>query len=161
MKSKQLGIFVIVALTMMVNACSSIPGLGGGSDSDSANTGLVNMLTSQLGVSNDQAMGGAGALLGLAKSTLSSGDFAMVGKAIPGMDSLLGAAPKDSKLSDKLSTVLGDNAKKTTGLGDVAGSFSKLGLSPDMVGKFAPVIMSYAQSNGGDDVMSLLKGVWQ
>ncbi len=164
MKRKLLGSFFVLALIMTVNGCSSIPGIGGGGDSASTSMGLVSLLTSQLGVSNDQAMGGAGALLGLAKSSLSSGDFASVGKSIPGMSSLLAAAPKSAGLGDKLGGVgelLGGDAQKAAGLGAVAGSFSKLGLSPDMAGKFAPVIMNYAQSNGGDGVMNLLKGVWK
>jgi hypothetical protein len=40
----------------------------------------------------------------------------------------------------------------------LASSFSSLGLSSDMVGKFVPVILEYAKSKGGDGVSSILQG---
>jgi Protein of unknown function VcgC/VcgE (DUF2780) len=45
------------------------------------------------------------------------------------------------------------------GLTSVAGSFQKLGLSPEMVGQFVPVIEQYVSSKGGSGVASLLGGV--
>ena len=49
---------------------------------------LIGALTSQLGVSNDQARGGAGSLFGLAKDSLSPGDFSSLSSAVPGIDGL-------------------------------------------------------------------------
>ncbi len=42
------------------------------------------------------------------------------------------------------------------GLASVAGAFESLGLSPDMVSKFIPVITQFVQSKGGANVASLL-----
>jgi hypothetical protein len=42
-------------------------------------------------------------------------------------------------------------------LTELAGSFSQLGLGGDMVGKFIPIVLEYAQGKGGDTVASLLK----
>ena len=36
-------------------------------------------------------------------------------------------------------------------------SFSSLGLSPDMVGKYTDIILDYVQSEGGQQAMTLLK----
>ena len=43
-------------------------------------------------------------------------------------------------------------------MGDLAGQFGKLGLSPGSIKEFIPVILEYAQSEGGTQVMNLLKG---
>lgn len=147
-------------LVMVVSACSSIPGLSGNGGAGASTMGLVSSLTKNLGVSNEQAMGGAGALLGLAKKTLSSSEFAKISESIPGMDSLLSAAPKAAGLTEKLGG-LGGSTDTASGLASVAGSFSKLGLSPDMAGKFVPEILDYTKSSGGEGVMNMLKGAWK
>ncbi len=164
MKIKALKISFVSVLIILLSACSSIPGLDGGGESSTPAMGLVSALTKKLGVSNDQAMGGTGALFGLAKKALSSSDFAKVSESIPGMDSLLAAAPKASGLTEKLGglgAVMGGGAEKAAGLAGVAGSFSKLGLSPEMAGKFVPEILEYAKSSGGENVMNMLKGAWK
>jgi hypothetical protein len=43
------------------------------------------------------------------------------------------------------------------GLTTLADSFSKIGLSPDMVNKFVPVILDFVKSEGGQQAMTLLK----
>src|SRR5262249_49782470 len=55
--------------------------------------GLVGQLTSKLGVTPEQATGGAGAIFGLAKTKMSPADFSKLSGVIPGMDKFLGAAP--------------------------------------------------------------------
>ena len=59
-----------------------------------ADMGLVDLLTSQLGVTKDQATGGAGSIFQLAKQNLNVEDFSSVAKAVPGIDQMMGAAPK-------------------------------------------------------------------
>src|SRR2546430_16338330 len=54
---------------------------------------LVGALTQQLGVTEQQATGGAGAIFGLAKSKLSPDNFGQVASVVPGMEGLLQAAP--------------------------------------------------------------------
>ena len=60
---------------------------------------ILNMLIDQLGVTEDQARGGAGAILSLAKEKLGDTDFSKVAQAIPGMEDLLGAAPESGGLA--------------------------------------------------------------
>ena len=121
--------------------------------------GLVDLLSSKLGVTKDQAAGGAGSIFQLAKQNLSGKDFSSVAKAVPGIDQMMGAAPKvegSSSSLGKISSMVGNNK-----LGEMAGltsSFEKLGLSGDMVGKFTPIILDYVKNKGGEHVMSLLKG---
>ena len=115
---------------------------------------LVGSLSKELGSSPEQAAGAAGALFGLAKTRLQPEEFTQVATAVPGMDSLLAAAPAlggSSAMSQ-----LGGSA---SGLASMAGAFSKLGLSPAMVSKAVPVLTSFVSKSGGEGVGKLLGGV--
>lgn len=124
-------------------------------------TDLVKILTDQLGVTGEQASGGAGAIFNYAKSKLSADDFATVTKALPGIDSLIAAAPEtgsSSKLLGGIKSLAGSQAGSAEAMSSLSGSFSKLGMSSDMVGKFIPIVLDYAKTNGGTAVMNILKG---
>src|SRR5215218_7921665 len=107
---------------------------------------LVGKLTKELSITPEQAIGGSGALFGLAKSRLKPEDFTKVSDAVPGMDGLLKAAPKPKGGSmaalGALSTVL---PGKAGGLASVATSFKSLGLSPEMAVKFVPVMTKFVK----------------
>ena len=121
--------------------------------------GLVDLLSSKLGVTKDQAAGGAGSIFQLAKQNLSVKDFSSVAKAVPGIDQMMGAAPKvegSSSSLGKISSMMGSN--KLGGIAGLTSSFEKLGLSGNMVGKFTPIILDYVKNRGGEQVMNLLKG---
>jgi len=114
---------------------------------------LVGELTKALSITPAQASGGAGALFGLAKSRLSPADFSKVAGSVPGIDGLIKSAPPASKSLQGLSGLGG-----VGGLASVAGSFQKLGLSPDMASKFVPVLTKFVEAKGGSSVSSLLAG---
>lgn len=119
---------------------------------------LIGQLVSQLGVQDAQAKGGAGLLLKLAQSKL-GGDFSKVMQAIPDAKELISAAPAAggaSKLLGGLASALGGG--KAGDLAALAGGFSQLKLDPGMIGKFVPIILSFVQSKGGQDVLKLLAG---
>jgi hypothetical protein len=121
---------------------------------------LVGQLTKQLSVTPAQATGGAGALFSLAKSRLSPADFSKVATAVPGMSSFLKAAPAAGDTSE-LSSLASSLPGGMGNLASTASAFQKLGLSPDMVGKFAPILTNFVQSKGGAGVASLLSGAIQ
>ncbi len=58
------------------------------------NSELVGTVMSQLGLTQTQAEGGLGSLLGLAKTSLGQESFSPIADSIPGIDGLLAAAPK-------------------------------------------------------------------
>jgi hypothetical protein len=118
---------------------------------------LIGTLVDTLGVTEDQATGGSGAVFREAKNNMSSGDYSQLLKAVPGIDSLMSAAPQVGGLTGKATSLLGGSAGSATGMANLADSFSKLGLASDMVKQFLPVIMDYVQSEGGDQAMMLLK----
>jgi len=120
------------------------------------NAELADMIAKELKVTPKQATGGAGSLFGLAKTRLSPEDFSKVASAVPGMDGLLKAAPKAS--SSNLGSLGSSLPGQAGALGAVAGQFKKLGLSPDMVAKFVPILTKFAESKGGASVASILGG---
>ena len=124
-------------------------------------TGLVDLLSTQLGVTKDQAQGGAGSIFQLAKQNLGVEDFSIIAKAVPGIDQMMGAAPKVEESSGALgsiSSMMGSKSDKLGGMAGLANSFEKLGLTADMMEKFTPIILDYVKNKGGEYAMNLLKG---
>lgn len=121
---------------------------------DSASPELVGAITKELGVTPTQAQGGAGALLGLAKTRLKTDEFAKVSAAVPGTDALLKAAPAAKGLAG-----IGGGMGGALGLASLAGSFKQLGLSPAQAAKMVPVLTNFVQSKGAGEAATLLGGV--
>jgi hypothetical protein len=131
--------------------------------------GLLNTLGSQLDITPEQAIGGAGAMLGLARNQLSGQDFSELSKTVPGLaqiagnsaisgltglGGLLGAGSDKNALLDGL---LG-NVKDTK---DLNNAFSALGMDTGMVGVFAPVILQYLGQQGvAGSLLQNLGGIW-
>ncbi|MBV4549854.1 DUF2780 domain-containing protein [Pseudomonas sp. SWRI102] len=131
--------------------------------------GLLNTLGSELKITPEQAVGGAGAMLGLAKNRLSEPQFSELSKSVPGLDQiagnsaigglnglggLLGGGSDKSALLDGL---LG-NVKDT---GDLNDAFSALGMDSGMIGQFAPIILQYLGQQGvASSLLQNLGGIW-
>ena len=76
--------FAFFAVTLMLcPACAQMQSMG---LSTSATDTLTSLLTSQLGVTSNQAMGGVGSILSLAKERLSAVNFRTFSTLIPGAD---------------------------------------------------------------------------
>lgn len=136
-------------------ATTAAPGVTSG-------TGLTGLLMQQLGVTQPQAAGGAGALFQLAKSKMSGGDFTTLSNSVPEMPSLLAAAPAAGASGG--GGMAGDLAGMAGGMGGtggnmlgLAGSFQQLGLAPDMVQKFIPIVVQYVEGSGGSAVAGALQ----
>ncbi len=117
---------------------------------------LVKSISEKLSVKPEQAAGGVGSIFNYAKGKLSPEDFGKVSSAIPEMDSLLSAAPAMDSTTATAMAKLGSSA---AGIASLGSSFEKLGLSPDMVGKFVPEILNYTQLKGGDATKNILANV--
>ncbi len=132
---------------------------------------LIEQLVSQLGVTNEQAEGGVGALLKMAQEKLSDGDFSQVGELIPGLDDLIGKAPEAAAgggdgggLMGAIGGVaeamgMGDAADKLGDLSSLSAIFEQLGLDTEMIAKFAAAVMEFLKSKGGEQVVTILQGV--
>jgi hypothetical protein len=129
-----------------------------------ASPDLVGALSKEMGASQEQAAGAAGALFGMAKSRLTASEFSQVANAVPGMDLLLKAIPTGGGTSnDPIIGALTGSVSNVGGsaanLSVVSNAFSKLGLSPTLVVKAIPVLTSFVTKSGGANVGSLLAGV--
>ena len=122
---------------------------------------LTDTLVKKLSISNEQAQGGAGALFQLAKSNLDAGQFAALSKAVPEMDSLLSAAPKQSGglsgLAGGASSALGEANNPYGNLAGLASAFKVLNLSPDSVDEFVPVVVDYVRTKSGALTANMLQ----
>ena len=123
---------------------------------------LIQMLTSQLGISDEQASGGAGLIFKMAKDTLGGDDFSQVSSAIPDIENLISSAPASGGLGNALgglASSLGGDAGQLGNLASLAGGFKKLNLDSGLMSKFIPVVMSFVQSKGGDSIKGILEKV--
>ena len=134
---------LLVVLALGAGCASSTPATG------LASNPLISSLTSGLGVTSDQAVGGTGAMMGLAQNKLSPDQFSAVSNSIPGLGDITKAA----------GPLLG--GANLSSVADVQGAFSKLGMSPDTVAKFAPVITSAVEKTAGPQVAGLFGGLFK
>ena len=111
---------------------------------------LMKMLTSQLGVTEDQAKGGLGSYLTLLQEKLSKGDFDKIASLVPGASGYLDTAKKLGAVTGPLSNLAGLN-----------GALGKLGMNPETVAKFTPTVTDYLGKAGGSGVQSMLAGVFK
>jgi hypothetical protein len=123
---------------------------------------LVGQLTKQLSITPEQAVGGSGALFGLAKTKLKPDDFLKISNAVPGMDGLLKAAPNVKDDSSNPISAVGSMLPGKAGVAaQTAGAFKQLGMSPEMATKFLPIMTQFVKVKGGANVAGLLSGVFK
>jgi len=108
---------------------------------------LIGALTSQLGVSQDQASGGIGSYLTLLQEKLAKGDFDKIAALVPGASGYLESAKKLGAVTGPLQNLAGLN-----------GALGKLGMNAETVGKFTPLVTNYLGKAGGPTVQNLLAG---
>jgi len=128
---------------------------------NTANPELVGAVAKEIGATPTQAEGATGALFGLAKSKLAPADWSKVASAVPGMDSLLNAAPSGAiGTSGSSAASAAQSAMQSAGggLASLAGAFNKLGLKPEMAAKAVPILTNYVSKMGGADVGKILAG---
>lgn len=158
------------------DAANAISGMQGGNNKAAAaapsseTAGLLSALTSQLNITPEQAIGGTGAMLGLAKNKLSGNEYSQLGNSVPGLEQMSGNNALGSL--GALSGMLGQTGgSKTSGLDGLLGNvkstndlntaFSALGMDSGMVGQFAPVILKYLGDQGvGGSLLQSLGSVW-
>jgi hypothetical protein len=131
--------FSLLILTAFLHwGCAEMQSMGGTET-------VTKLLTNQLGVTSNQAMGGTGAILSLAKERLSGMDFSALTKLIPGSDTFM-------KTAKDLGAVTGP----VGGQAGLASAFSRLGMGPDMVPKFTQTLSDFVGKGGGEPAKNLL-----
>ncbi len=124
---------------------------------------LVSLLVSQLGVTKKQATGGAGAVFKTAKDNLEADEYATLTQSMPEITGYVEKAPEVKKQSSgwmsSATSLLGDSGKKAESASSLLDSFDSLGMDGNILTKFTPVVLDYAQENGGDICVKLLQSV--
>jgi hypothetical protein len=98
-------------------------------DTSLSSNPLIKNITTTLGVTPTQAIGGTAAILADTKSSMKPTDFTALTKQVPQVGTLLSAVP---------ATFL------TTGT--TSSQFSLLGMDASMITKFSPLVLEYLQS---------------
>jgi hypothetical protein len=145
---KRIVSMLLVVLSLFTLAgCSSTGGMPEALTS-LAGEPAVASLTQSLGVTTDQAIGGIGSIMSLARGKLSAEQFQSLAAAIPQADKYMGA--------------LGGLGIKGSDIKDAAGlqsAFTKLGMNSDTASKFLPAVADFAGKSGGETVSSLISGL--
>lgn len=122
---------------------------------------LTDTLTRQLGISPNQALGGSGAIFQAAQGNMDPQDFTTLSQSVPEMNDMLSAAPSApdsiSGMTGEVSSMMGGTGDTLNSTASLASSFQQLNLSPDMVGKFTPIITDYVKNSGGQVAADLLQ----
>lgn len=122
---------------------------------------LTNLLVQRLGVTPAQAKGGAGALLQIAKTRMNPQAFAQLSQQVPDVQQLISSVPALQQqsglvgLAGKLANLSGDNS--ISNLVTAVSIFKQLGMKPETIQKFAPVVVDYVRGNTNEAIAGGLK----
>ncbi|MFJ4141800.1 DUF2780 domain-containing protein [Pseudomonas sp. NPDC089734] len=171
-----MGLAAAPALAFNLNdAANAVSNATGGNQKATAApeaAGLLNTLGTQLKVTPEQAVGGTGALLGLAKNKLTGSDYSQLTQSVPGLDQLSGLTALNSLGDGGLGALLGGNKSgsgsalgsalgNVQSMGDVNNAFKALGMDSSMVSQFVPVILQYlGQQGASGSALQSLSGLW-
>lgn len=123
---------------------------------------LMPFLVQQLGISNDQAGGGLGALLQAASSMLPQGESSSLMAAIPGAQKYLDMVPsvadeKEPSLAGSALDVAGKMGKNAGVAKNLMTQFEALGMSSDMIPKFSQTTQKYLDQSDEGEASELLQ----
>ena len=125
--------------------------------------GLVETLTSSLGVNTEQASGGMGAIFNYVKNNVSTEQFGQLAQSVPSIDSLVNQMPDMSKISGGSSEGLGGLLDKASEYSDslkaintVKNQFESLGLDVGMISSFVSTAKSYLDTEQGQEAKKVL-----
>lgn len=128
----------------------------------SAANGLVDTLGQRLNISDEQAIGGVGALMGLAMNRLDPTDSAQLQQRLPGLGQL-SSGTLDGGLGG-LGSLIGGAGQLLGGiqnLQDVDQVFNVLGMNQGMVSQFAGVMLDYMVQQGlNSQLLGTLGQIW-
>lgn len=131
------------APVVFLNGPSAAAQLPGGIDE------LVRELGFALEIPLNKAVGGAGALLNVARERLSESEFAQISAFISGVERLIQQA------SNVVKTAMPKS------IGDMPAVMEKLGLPTESTNKFSDFILEYLRERGGRKPVGLLQKAWK
>jgi hypothetical protein len=106
-----------------------------------ANDPLIGSLMRNFGVTADQAVGAAGALLALGQNRMPASEWGKLASAVPHVGDII-----------KAGSTLGGLVGAPNSLADLQSPFAKLGLSQQQVSTLIPAVSQYVGSVAGPEV---------
>ncbi|WXL26323.1 DUF2780 domain-containing protein [Ectopseudomonas mendocina] len=169
-----LGVSPVFAAGFNLNdAAGALSTLSGGKAATGSTAQTANLISalSDLNVTPQQAVGGTGAMLSLAKNQLSGTDYSQLTQSVPGVEKLVGSEGLSnlSALSGLLgkkntatpSSALQDAVGNVQNAADLNSAFSALGMDGGMVSQFAPILLQYlGQQGASNSLLSSLGNIW-
>lgn len=118
---------------------------------------LAEELAKQLGITSDQGAAGAGSILRYVKQKLDEDDYKRISDLIPGIHHILTTGPTaaDTELVESVAVIESENPEVASIV--LKNNFDLIGLAPDMVEKFIPIMIDYVKTQGGETDANLLK----
>lgn len=140
----------MLTLGILVLQTVSAAALAGATDlldpaRDAMSGSMAGLLQSQLGVTEEQAEGGIGSMLALAREKLDADQFQRLAGSIPGASGYLEAAQRLGAVTGPL--------KNLTQLNEALG---RLGISPETAARFVSAATELVGRIGGEDAERLL-----
>jgi len=134
-----------------------------------ASARLLNVLGSELKVTPEQALGGASAMLGMARNNLDETQYNQLIEAAPGLDML--ATVNAFGGLQGLDELLGQNSQRRLPLAnalgnvgdldDLVSAFKALEMDGAMIDQFAPLLLQYlAQQGIAGSLLQSLGALW-
>lgn len=122
--------------------------------------GMIDSVTSSLGVSKEQAQGGLAAIFNYAKQNVSEEQFSQLAGQVPGLDSLMQYLPAVSAAKQQgLGGILDMAAEQNESLAQLNGlkkQFDSLGLNMGMVQQYVAQIKAYLDTPEGQQAKEML-----
>jgi hypothetical protein len=121
---------------------------------------LVERLMTRAGVSEHQARAGTGALLKAAQERMDANEFEQLLGSVPGVREMLSEAPQKSAAGGLLSgiaSMIGGEQSDMAQATRLLTAFGSLGMGKDEILKFAPVILDYLKTHGGENIVDDLR----
>ncbi len=130
----------------------------------------------QMGVKPEQAAGGVGAMLSLAKNQLTTNDYAALKQQVPGINKVTGAGaltqlsqfsaknPQIEALVGQINPVSKDAkvaVSNVTNQSQLNSAFEALGMNSSLIQEFAPLITQYLGQQGvASPLLTTLSTLW-
>ncbi|MFK7670068.1 hypothetical protein CJF35_07630 [Pseudomonas lundensis] len=130
----------------------------------------------QMGVKPEQAAGGVGAMLSLAKNQLTTNDYAALTQQVPGINKVTGAGaltqlsqfsaknPQIEALVGQINPVSKDAkvaVSNVTNQSQLNSAFEALGMNSSLIQEFAPLITQYLGQQGvASPLLTTLSTLW-
>jgi len=141
-----LSLLLVTVVISSLCGCSSTGGKN--AISSLSSEPAVTSLMQTAGVTADQAIGGLGSILSLAKSKVTPEDYSKLAAGLPSADKYISALGGLGINSGDIKTPL-----------DLQAAYKKLGMNDDVQQKFTPAAVNYLRSAGGEAAASVLSSL--